>query len=325
MAKIIGAEIDTSSDLVKLFYKSSLPLAESIVSTIDDMRDYWPLTVRQVYYQQVAKEIIPNNLKQYQRVSKVLVKLREHGLVSWAAIEDRSRRTVEKRGYSNVSTWLEEQLAYLNPKNYGRCYVQHQTFYAEVSTEKDALSGILEEAIWPFCTRLNVIRGQASASIVNRIAERYDQAIMRGQTPVLLHLGDLDPSGVAIPKALQENLWRRHGVDVDVRHIALTPDQVVQYQLPSSIDAVKKNDPNYRAWVDIYGKNQPAVELDALHPDTLKKTLTDGLTAIYDMTSMSQEQSEEEVDRKLIKGIRSDIITMLHRNYPSLLESWKGR
>jgi hypothetical protein len=56
-------------------------LADSLVTEIEDLRDYWPLTVRQAYYQMVARLVVSNNQSQYKRVSRVLVTLRENDLI----------------------------------------------------------------------------------------------------------------------------------------------------------------------------------------------------------------------------------------------------
>ena len=65
------------------------------------------LTARRQVYQCVARLVIPNNLDQYRRVSRVLATLRRNELVMiWDAIEDRSRRTIDKRGVSDLTTFI---------------------------------------------------------------------------------------------------------------------------------------------------------------------------------------------------------------------------
>jgi hypothetical protein len=51
-----------------------------------------PMTVRQIYYQLVARQLIPNNRSQYQAVSNLLVDARKSGAVPWHWVEDRNRR-----------------------------------------------------------------------------------------------------------------------------------------------------------------------------------------------------------------------------------------
>jgi hypothetical protein len=316
-----GAEMNINNEISTsgIFYKRRAKIADAVIEAIDDLEPHWPLTVRQVYYQMVARMVLDNRQKNYHLVSQILVKLRENDLVPWRAITDRTRRTTYKRGVDNVNEWIADQLEKLfNPAYYGRCYVQSQNIHVEVTTEKDALSSIMEDICYWFCVRLNVIRGQNSATMNYEIAERLADAMMKGKDPVLLHFGDLDASGVAIPRAIKRILWERHDVDVDVRILALTPEQVEIFNLPTSVDACKPQDPNYKAWLQEYGPGQPMVELDALHPENLKNILEDGLKSVFDMYNFTEEQQKEIEDRQRIQQIRNDTLDFLVGRYPEM-------
>lgn len=308
------------SAISSIFNKNTRPIANSILNIITEFDAYLPMTVRQVYYQLVAREIIPNNINSYQKISRLLVKLRDIEIIPWTAIEDRSRRTTDKRGAADVITWVREQLEYIDPRNYGRCLIKNQENYVEVSVEKDAVSSILESELWTYCTRLNVIRGQGSRTIIEQIAGRFDRAAMNGQNPILLHFGDLDPSGVSIPNAIKNTMANVHHIDVDVRTLALSPEQVKKYNLPCSIDAVKRTDPNYKKWINQYGPEQPAVELDALHPETLKEILLSALSDVYNIDAMLLEQDIEKEDRLFIRKLKTDLVFFLKEKYPNVLK-----
>ncbi len=299
------------------FNNQTQHIAEGIIKVSENLRKFWPLTVRQIFYQLVAALIIPNNIAEYRKVSRIGVKLRELDILSWTAIEDRTRRTTDKRGIANVTIWLQEQLeAFCNPGYYKRCYVQQQSVYCEVTTEKDALSRIMEKETYWFCTRLNIVRGQVSATMVEQIAERLDKAIMKGQTPIILHFGDLDPSGIAIPKALQRNLLERHDIDVEVRPVALTPEQIDKYDLPLAMDAIKKKDPNYGAWLNQYGPDQAPVELDSLRPDIIQEIMKESLSSVYDMSRYENEKQIESEERELLEQIKFNVEDFLLESYP---------
>ena len=214
-----------------------------------------------------------------------------------------------------VQAWLQKILDCIEPENYGRCYVQKQDVYVEVSTEKDALASIIDDEIYGYCTRLNIVRGQVSATFIEQMAQRFDAAVMRGQTPVLLHFGDLDPSGIAIPKAIRKNLLERHSVDVDVRHVALTHEQVKHFELLTSPDAVKTEDPNYKKWIKAFGQEQVAVELDALHPKQLRQLLREALHNTYNIDSFDPEIQKEKEERKIVNEVKQDILALLFDRY----------
>jgi hypothetical protein len=301
-----------------LFRGDNRTIAPILVEIVAEMRKWWPLTVRQVFYQAVARRVVSNKVAEYRRVSKILVLLRRRNLLRWDAIEDRTRITWEKRGISNVREFAAAQMeSFMDPRYYHRCYVQAQDVYAEVATEKDALSSILTDAIWPYCTRLNVVRGQVSATMVNNMAARFKRAIQAGQSAVLVYLGDLDPSGVVIPKALVRNLHDHHDVDVELRRAALNPEQIRQYDLPESLDAAKTKDPNYRSWRDEYG-NQKPVELDALHPQDLTDIVTAALEDAYDMTEFALQRAIEANERAQIRHIRRRVEDVLYTEFPEV-------
>jgi len=300
-----------------LFKGDNRALAQHLLTIAEELRDYWPLTARQLYYQAVARQHITNNQKEYRRITKILVKLRRHDHLSWAAIEDNSRRTSDKKGVDNLSVYLDHEFkVFLKPEYYSRCLIQTQAIHVEVAVEKDALATIVENAIWPYCVRLSVLRGQPSATMVNDMANRFAEAAMRGKKPVLIHLGDLDPSGVAIPKALVRNMSKYHGIDVKLVRAGLNPDQVNIYGLPVSPDAAKKDDPNFNIWAEEYGADHPPFELDALHPEQLTRLAKSTLSELFDMGEMEGQLDQEQDDRNVIRRIRQDVQEYMSSTWP---------
>ncbi|MBK5963654.1 hypothetical protein CCR95_06030 [Thiocystis minor] len=305
----------------ELFKGKNRALAAELITIVGDLREYWPLTVRQTYYQAVSRLLVQNHQNEYRKVSRLLTTLRRHDLLPWHAIEDRTRTTFGKRGRPNVGEYIQGQIeSFLDPYGYGRCYIQDQPVYVEVATEKDALSSIMSEAVWYFCTRLNIVRGQVSATMVNAMAERFDRAVMLGKRPILIYLGDLDPSGIAIPKALQRNMADWHSVEVELIRVALNPDQISKYRLPLSPDAAKESDPNYQAWLAEYGDQRP-VELDALHPRDLTQITKDALSAVYDMTSVDAHKAKEAEERDLLRQMKHRVEDFIAGEWPEVFHA----
>ncbi len=276
-----------------------------IIDTIEKLAAYWPLTLRQVYYQLVAGQMIENNLNRYNSISRTLSKLRRLEVVPWDCIEDRSRRLTDKRGFSDAGTFARQILN--NFSYYDRCLIQNQTVFCEVWTEKDALSKIFEDTIWKYCIRVVICRGQLSTSFVHDYSERV--RANAGRKPVILHFGDLDPSGCKIPFAVKENLRKWHGIDVDVRRIALNPDQIHEYNLPHSPEAVKKKDPNYKWYIKNYGEY--AVELDAIHPEMLIKMIEQSIQNTLDIEDMLYQQEIQNREREKLNCIKSRVQQIL--------------
>jgi hypothetical protein len=66
--------------------------AELIETAAEILSQHHPMTVRQVYYQLVFRQVIENSRSAYHSVSTALVAARREGLIPWAHIEDRLRR-----------------------------------------------------------------------------------------------------------------------------------------------------------------------------------------------------------------------------------------
>src|SRR5262249_1614394 len=101
-----------------------------------------PMTVRQVYYQLVSRQVIKNNRSQYQAVSNLLVEARKDGPCPWEWVEARLRRP------RSVSMWTD-LTDFLNTVRhaYRRDVWDNQPVYLECWVEKDALSGIFEDVL----------------------------------------------------------------------------------------------------------------------------------------------------------------------------------
>ena len=54
-----------------------------IDETKDTFSSFHPVTVRRVYYQLVLRQVVENNLSDYQSVSDVLANAQQEGLISW--------------------------------------------------------------------------------------------------------------------------------------------------------------------------------------------------------------------------------------------------
>jgi len=310
--------------IIGKLFKSKEALARQIVKIVNELQDYWPLTVRQVYYQCVAAQYVENNTKQYDRVKDTLVTLRENDLVLWVAIDDHTRRTTDARGFPDMKTFVDQSARwFLNPDNYERDLVQTQSVYVELMTEKDALASIIEKVAWENYVRLNVGRGQVSATMIHDMSKRFAKARDRGQDCVLIHLGDLDPSGLQIPKSVQNKLLTRHSVEIEVVRAALNPKQVREYKLPTIPHAAKKRDPNYDRWKEFCNQNYPEaapVELDALHPSALEHIVQCELEKVLDMDAVVKQKKIEVRERKTLLKMRGEILDFAAGKWPQLFK-----
>lgn len=74
------------------FKKGTLKIIQQANDIIEDYQTQgYDLTLRQLYYQFVARDLIPNSQKSYSRLGDIINNARLNGDIDWAAIKDRTR------------------------------------------------------------------------------------------------------------------------------------------------------------------------------------------------------------------------------------------
>lgn len=186
----------------KKFQAKSLAIIELANSICRQYADAgYDLTLRQLYYQFIARDFFPNNQKSYNRLGSIVNDARMAGLMDWNYIVDRTRDYEELAHWSNPEEILAAVASQFRTKRW-----EDQPFYVEVWIEKDALVGILESV----CPGLDVgyfsCRGYTSQSEMWTAAQRQREAIEAGHQVLILHLGDHDPSGIDMSRDIEERL-----------------------------------------------------------------------------------------------------------------------
>ena len=79
----------------KTFSRSSQQVIDQVNDILNEYRRLgYVLTLRQLYYQLVARGHIENNLQSYKRIGSIVSDARLAGLIDWSMIEDRGREVV---------------------------------------------------------------------------------------------------------------------------------------------------------------------------------------------------------------------------------------
>jgi hypothetical protein len=258
------------------------------------LSEHQPMTVRQVYYQLVARQIIENNRSQYQAVSAALVGARQDGTIPWDWIEDRLRRPRLMSMWDDLPDFLKAV-----QRAYRRDVWSSQPGYLEVWLEKDALSGIFEDALTPFGITLNVGRGFDGWDSIRNAAARFLDKSRNGQDVVVLYFGDFDPSGEEMVHSLRKRL-EFFACEPEVVKCALTQEDIRRYNLPP--DVTKAKDSRRAKFVAEFG--DVSVELDALPVDVLRTTLVQQVEARLDLDALEEVKRLEAEERKKLLRIK---------------------
>lgn len=247
------------------------------------------LTLRQLYYQLVSRDVIPNVERSYKNLSSLVTDARMAGLMDWNAIEDRVRVPRVQQDFENLADLVEVAVnTYRLPRWKG------QENYVELWVEKDALAGVLRPIATKYHITLMVNRGYSSASAMYESAQRFNDKA-EGRQQHLLYLGDLDPSGEDMVRDIASRL-QIFGADVTVEKIALTMNQVKKYKPPPN--PAKTTDPRAADYIAKFGGS--SWEVDALSPPVLTQLISNALDGLVDQEMMNEIITREEKDKAFL-------------------------
>jgi hypothetical protein len=245
------------------------------------------LTLRQLYYQFVARGLLPNSDKSYKRLGSIVSDGRLAGLISWTAINDRTRNLRGLESYTSPRDVLKVAAA-----GYRRDLWVDQEWRPEIWIEKEALVGVVQG----ICNELRVdffaCRGYNSQSEQWRAGQRLARYIHDGQRPIVFHLGDHDPSGIDMTRDNQERLSMFAGTQVIVQRLALNMSQVEELRPPPN--PAKLSDARAADYVARFGYQ--SWELDALDPRYIRDLIDGAVSRIRDEEAWSSSLSREVGD-----------------------------
>ena len=166
----------------------------------------------------------------------------------------------------------------------------NQKFRPELWIEKEALVGVIEDV----CDELDVpyfaCRGYVSQSEQWRAGRRFGAC---RQTPVVLHLGDHDPSGIDMTRDNDDRLATFAGQPVVVRRLALNMDQIEEHQPPPN--PAKDTDTRFNTYYDQFGDE--CWELDALEPQVMVDLIRDAIEGYIDPDAWRESGEREREGR----------------------------
>jgi len=133
-------------------------------------------------------------------------------------------------------------------------------------------------------------------------AVRLSKYIKKGQAPIVIHLGDHDPSGIDMSRDIRERLKMFAFQGIEVNRIALNMKQIEEYNPPPN--PAKMDDSRYAGYVDIYGEN--SWELDALNPEVLEELISDTISELLIKELWENSKKVENLEKEDIKIIATN-------------------
>jgi hypothetical protein len=272
------------------------------------------LTLRQLYYQFVAHDHFPDDRKwrwtgskwvrdpegtknaqpNYNWLGDIVEDGRMLGLIDWDTIVDRTRHVETRASWANPQSIMDGVYFSYHLNRW-----ENQEYAPEVWVEKEALASVFEGVCRKYDVPLFCCRGYGSASAMWRASQRLLKKIARRKTPVILHFGDHDPSGIDMTRDIQDRL-STFKCDVEVRRLALNMDQVEEYDPPPN--PAKQTDARFKSYMAEYGEE--SWELDALTPEVLNELVVTQVDDLRDMDSWTEVVEEEQDHRARLKVLK---------------------
>jgi hypothetical protein len=257
------------------------------------------LSLRQLYYQLVARDYIENSIKSYKRIGNLVSDSRLAGMLDWGMIEDRGREVHENSHWTTPAGILKSAAYSFRMDRW-----VNQPSYVEVFVEKDALSGILLPVCRDLDVKFTANKGYSSSTAMYEAAKRIVNAAEDGKDVHIIYLGDHDPSGIDMTRDIRERfaLFTREDVTFDVHRLALNYEQVEQWNPPEN--PAKETDSRYEAYVEKFGES--SWELDAVEPATLGELVRNQIEDLIDYSEWDAIVQREKAYRDELNKLASN-------------------
>ena len=254
----------------------------------------YELTLRQLYYQFVSRDLIANNMKEYKNLGSIINDGRLAGLIDWDAIVDRTRNLQSLGHWTNPQEIVDSCAAQFRLDKWAT-----QECYIEVWVEKDALIGVIEKAANKHDLPYFSCRGYTSQSELWAAGRRIKERCENGKTPIVIHLGDHDPSGKDMTRDINDRLRLFAEQPIKVERIALNRDQIDEYNPPPN--PAKMTDSRATGYVAEFGDE--SWELDALAPNVIEGLIDNAVAGYLDADEWDRVMGEQDEHRRKLKGV----------------------
>jgi len=279
-----------------------------VIDILDELDEYKPLTIRQIFYQLVGKGLIENTISCYQIVINLLKPARIEGLIPCDCIEDKTRAKYDLTGWPDTDSFIAATAKHFLT-GYERDLLQTQDVFIEIWIEKNALASIVIKVAKQYNVSVSVTQNNSTSNLFE-YKDRLEYHTH--QKPIILFFSDFDPQGDNMLDAAHETLEYEMKIKgIQYEQIALRYGDQEKYHLYGDPDGIKSGDklaPRFRAK---YGQQVIPVELDALPPDTLQTIVREAIESKIDISLYQDEIAKQDEDFIILKEMRDYIIPIM--------------
>ena len=260
-------------------------MADIRAALVDLVEQHRPVSVRQCFYLAIAAGLLDKTEQQYQAVVRLLGELRWAGTIGWGSVVDHSRSVRSRYSHDDLEDALESAA-----RLYRRNIWTGLDVRVKMWCESESLSGPLWDVAREYDVDLYPCRGYPSLTFLHGAAgDLADDVVTH-----LYYVGDHDPSGVDIPRKVEEGL-RAFAPDADITftRLAVLPEQIDQYNLASR--PTKKTDTRAKSF------EGASVEAEAMPPHLLRSICRDAIEQHIPAGWIRQNRIVENSERELLE------------------------
>lgn len=274
----------------------TLALLDAAKKVLDEYEDFWPLTVRQIFYRLVGAYDYDKTETAYGRLCHHLANARRAKIIPFSAIRDDGVTTFDLGHFDDEDDFLRHVRTL--GQNYQRNKMAAQPIHIEVWAEAAGMLPQLDRVAERYSIQVYSSGGFDSLTAKKRLADRI---CAKAKPAIILHLGDYDPSGESIFTSVAEDVGAfvradrlYASIDVKFERVALTREQVREYDLPTA--PAKATDSRSKGW------NGGTCQLEALPPNVIADILQDAIVGHLDYDRLKLDREIEGLDRVRIAG-----------------------
>lgn len=264
----------------------SVALVEQVRTVLATFQAHLPVTIRQVFYRLVSTVGFPKTEQAYDRLCDKVTLARRAGLLDWADFRDDGFTRRESTSWDSPADWAEAVLRSARGYRLDRQRDQERRLvvWCEAGGMVPQLARVASEFSVPVF----------SSGGFDSVTAKHDVAVELaglGATTVL-HVGDLDPSGVHMFGSLDEDVRSfldglGAGGQVEFLRLAVTREQVDEFGLPTS--------PPKRS--DRRSFSGDTVQAEAIPPDELARIVREAIDERLDGHVFGQVIDREQRER----------------------------
>lgn len=272
-------------------HKRTASLRDAILEVTETAEP--PFTVRQIFYMVASVGKVSKDIAGYRKVQRQVLAMRRERMIDYSDIADNTRWRIKPDTSRGLSAFLQRSARFYRQDLWVR-----SPYYLEIWCEKDSIAGVIHPVTDEYDVPLYVARGYSSETFAHSAAIHMEAAAADGKSCVVYYVGDFDPSGWDASRDLERRLTGFFP-DVEFTRLGINRRDITNYNLLTR--PTKASDTRARRFFAEFGRGQESCELEAMHPDDLRRLIRQAIEGHVNREELDRLQLEERLARETLQ------------------------